>query len=193
MAKDVSGPIWVFDAATQAEGFANKDSYLLWSTFTTTFAADTLTITAHGLSTGDGPVQVSTSAADLPSGLTALTDYWVIKVDADTLQLATSEANALAGTAVALADDGTGTHSLNMKSVFPCHIYIKRIKVDTGAGGNVLINESSGGRMVLKGDSTPANDTLEWPIGTRVRGIYITTLPAGGQIHVIHGNSAEGN
>lgn len=81
-------------------------------TFTTTHAAETLTIAAHGLQTGDGPVQVS-STTTLPSGLTALTDYYVIKVDANTIQLATSRANALAGTPQALASDGTGTHTLS--------------------------------------------------------------------------------
>jgi hypothetical protein len=56
--------------------------------------------TAHGLNTGDGPVQT-------PSGGT--TDYWIICVDPDHFQLASSRANALAGIAVGFTDAGTGT------------------------------------------------------------------------------------
>jgi hypothetical protein len=82
------------------------------STFTTTHAADTLTDTSHGLSTGDGPVRVSSSGT-LPAGLAAATDYWVIRVDANTMQLAASLADALAGTAVPLTSDGTGTHTMS--------------------------------------------------------------------------------
>lgn len=51
--------------------------------------ADTLTITAHGLNTGDGPVHVA-STGTVPGGLVALTDYWVIKVDVNTIKLAAS-------------------------------------------------------------------------------------------------------
>lgn len=40
------------------------------------------------------------------------TDYYIIRLTADTFSLATSRANAVAGTAVALADAGTGVHWL---------------------------------------------------------------------------------
>ena len=40
------------------------------------------------------------------------TDYFVIRLDDDTFSLATSKANALAGTAQALADAGTGVNTL---------------------------------------------------------------------------------
>jgi hypothetical protein len=40
------------------------------------------------------------------------TDYFVIRLDDDTFSLATSKANALAGTAVSLADAGTGINTL---------------------------------------------------------------------------------
>lgn len=82
-------------------------------TFTGEADDDTLTATAHGLETGDGPVQVSNSGGALPGGLTAVTDYWVIRTGANTFQLATSLANALAGTFVALSTDGTGTQTLS--------------------------------------------------------------------------------
>lgn len=73
--------------------------------------ADTLTLTAHGLLTADGPVRFSTTGT-LPGGLAVDTDYWLIKVDADTLKVASSFLNALDGTAINLSDTGSGTHSL---------------------------------------------------------------------------------
>jgi hypothetical protein len=68
------------------------------------------------------------------------------------------------------------------------NIFINRIKVDTGDGGDVAIdNDATPTRRIIKADSTPANDTLEWPIGHYVDGIYITTLPTNATITVWHG------
>lgn len=74
---------------------------------------ETLTLTAHGLLTGDGPIQFSNSGGSLPGGISAATDYYVIKVDADKISIATSLANALAGTAVNLTSAGSGTNTLS--------------------------------------------------------------------------------
>lgn len=68
---------------------------------------DLLTAVAHGLQTGDGPIRLT--GGSLPAGLAAATDYYVIRVSADTFSLATSRANALAGTAIDITVDGTGT------------------------------------------------------------------------------------
>lgn len=56
-------------------------------------------------------VKVRTSNT-VPAGLTANTTYFVIRVSATTIKLATSAANALAGTAINITSQGTGTHSL---------------------------------------------------------------------------------
>lgn len=66
-------------------------------------AADTITITSHGFVTG---LKVALSGTNLPGGLSA-TNYWVIKVDANTVQLATSLSNANAGTVVDITSAGT--------------------------------------------------------------------------------------
>lgn len=83
-----------------------------------TFAADSgtdqLAITAHGLLTGDGPATPRNVGGALPAGLTALVDVWIIRVDADHVKLATSSANALAGTAIDLTTNGTGTNILEI-------------------------------------------------------------------------------
>jgi len=72
---------------------------------------DELTETAHALKTGDGPLQFTTSGA-LPGGLALATDYWAIRTGANTFKVAASLADALAGTAVALSSNGTGTLTL---------------------------------------------------------------------------------
>jgi hypothetical protein len=79
--------------------------------FTADNATETFTAVAHGLLTGDGPIRL-TSSGTLPAGLATATDYYVIRTGANTFKLATSFANALAGTNLAITDDGTGTHTL---------------------------------------------------------------------------------
>ncbi len=81
----------------------------------TVFTADNTTeiFTATGidLQTGDGPLRVSTTTT-LPSGLTAGTDYYAIRLTANTFKLATSFALAIAGTNLLIASNGTGVHSI---------------------------------------------------------------------------------
>ena len=80
-----------------------------------------VTITAHGLGNGDGPLQL-TSTGTVPAGLEPLVDYWVIIVDANTLQFAATfvetggQQPLGAGnpvTPLAITGAGTGTISLN--------------------------------------------------------------------------------
>lgn len=71
--------------------------------------ANTLTKTSHGFVTGLKG-QMTTSSA-LPGGLATTTDYFVVKIDADTFKLASSLANAEAGTVIDITTQGTGTHT----------------------------------------------------------------------------------
>ena len=80
--------------------------------------ANTLAIAGHGLNTGDGPVEIG-STGTYPAPLVTATDYWVIKTDADHLQLASSFLNAGgtggAGgspTPIDLTSTGSGTITL---------------------------------------------------------------------------------
>lgn len=84
---------------------------LTWTT--TTNANDDITFASpHKLfQTGDGPFRLTTGGT-LPSGLSAGTDYWIIVNDSTDIAFASSLINALAGTVVALANDGSGTHTL---------------------------------------------------------------------------------
>jgi hypothetical protein len=72
---------------------------------------DTITITGHGLNTGR--IVRITSTGTMPGGLVSGADQYVIYVDANTIKLASSYANAYNGTARNLVTtQGTGTHSL---------------------------------------------------------------------------------
>lgn len=73
---------------------------------------DTLTATAHGLLTA-GRFHVRNVGGALPTGLTAGTDYFAIRVDADNIKVATSSANAIAGTPVVdITGAGSGTNTI---------------------------------------------------------------------------------
>jgi len=58
---------------------------------------------------------IFTTTGTLPTGLALNTDYWLIRVSATTARVATSYANAKAGTAIAYTDAGTGTHTLTCR------------------------------------------------------------------------------
>lgn len=53
-----------------------------------------------------------TTTTTLPAGLATATDYYVIRFSDTTFKLATSYANAIAGTAINITTAGTGTHTI---------------------------------------------------------------------------------
>ena len=83
--------------------------------FTTNFAADNNLDVARVYTTGE-KVRVSTSNT-LPGGLSTGTDYYVIKISATEIRLATSIANAYLGTEITLTDDGVGNHTVTLYSI----------------------------------------------------------------------------
>jgi microcystin-dependent protein len=72
---------------------------------------ETLTLTNHGINRSGYRIRFNSSGG-LPAPLAASTNYYAIYVDANTIKVATTEANALAGTAIDLTTQGTGTHTL---------------------------------------------------------------------------------
>lgn len=80
-------------------------------TFTADNGTEQLTATTHGYATGDGPL-VLTTTGTLPAGLSLTQLYWPIVIDADIIQLATSQKAAALGSVVPFTDDGAGTHSI---------------------------------------------------------------------------------
>lgn len=74
-------------------------------------AADTVTIVAHDLATGDGPFWFSVpdpTVDVLPTPLDPSSPSWAIVVDVDTIKIAASKADAIALIAIDLTDIGLG-------------------------------------------------------------------------------------
>lgn len=116
---------------------------------TDTFTADAGTDVCTWTSTTDVPSNVLTgtrvrltTTTTLPAGLALATDYYVIKLTDTTFSLATSYANAVAGTAINITDAGTGTHTVNW--LLP--------RYTNGAGLNAIIFNPSSTAM---GAATP--------------------------------------
>lgn len=102
---------------------------------------DTITLTAHGWQTGR-KVAATTSGV-LPGGLSA-TDYYVIRVDADTIKLASSYANSQAGTAVDITSAaGGGTHTLT-----PAALASSTVVLQGSVDNSTFINVASGSNNI---------------------------------------------
>lgn len=126
-------------------------------------SGDTLTFLKHGYPSGL-KIQISTDDT-LPTGLSASTDYFIIKNTVDTFKLATSYANAIATVPVPIniTSQGSGTHTITPQDITPefgydsqmtlPSDYIKIFKVTSDAdglrnidhkleNGKLLVNES---------------------------------------------------
>ena len=144
-------------------------------TFTDTnvnVGTDTITITAHGFTTGlKGQF---TSTGTLPAGLSLSTDYFIIVVTANTLKVATSLALALAGTAVDITGQGTvaATNTFTPTAI---------------AGANVKLQKSNDG-VTFSDEGSATNITVTatiWLEKTDPAAIYMRlayTLTAGQMI-----------
>lgn len=90
---------------------ATTNTLFAFSNFTVDATTDIVTHTNINLM-HLSPIQVSTTTT-LPGGLAAATNYFVIKLTDTTCKLATSYANAVAGTAIDITSVGSGTHTIN--------------------------------------------------------------------------------
>lgn len=106
-----SGPLAPRENIPFHRGTLNKVEL---SAATKTFTRSTgnvLASVAHGLATGE-LVSCTNVGGALPTGLTELTNYYVIVLTVSTFSLATSYANAVAGIPVVISDPGSGTNTL---------------------------------------------------------------------------------
>lgn len=95
---DVNG----FAEIMEYPDLANTTSGTALTAVTCANTGDVFTKASHGLATG-----MTVTAASFSAGFSSGT-YYVIRTGADTFQLASSYANAIAGTAAAVSADGTG-------------------------------------------------------------------------------------
>ena len=100
-------------AVTTTTAQTTTNPLIALTTFTADASTDIITVpTTNNNLLPYTTVQVSTTTT-LPAGLAAATNYFVIKLTDSTFKLATSYANAVAGTAIDITSAGTGTHTIN--------------------------------------------------------------------------------
>jgi hypothetical protein len=86
------------------------------ATATPDHTTEEFTVTGHSFKPGD-EIEFSTTGT-IPSGISSGTNYWCIVVDADTIKVASSLANALNGTATIISNNGTGTLTVGLVGPF---------------------------------------------------------------------------
>jgi len=90
------------------------------STFISTFANTAVNVSTNEITVSDndslynGTAVVLSTTGSAPTGLTASNTYYVIRISATTIQLATNLTNAVAGSAIDIAGQGTGNHTLTV-------------------------------------------------------------------------------
>lgn len=87
-----------------------------------------------------------TTTTTLPAGLSLATDYWLVRQSATTANVATSLANARAGTFVDITDAGTGTHTLTIQQPryadgAGCEAFFVVQTAPTGGGPNLSASD----------------------------------------------------
>jgi hypothetical protein len=87
-------------------------------------------------------VRVTNSGGVLPTGLAIDTDYWFVRVSSTTARIATSLANAIAGTVIAYTDAGSGTHTFRIQQGrydggVGCEAFFVAQTAPTGGGPNL--------------------------------------------------------
>ena len=88
------------------------------ATVTVVAGTDVFTATDNTILTETGTEVVFSTTTTLPAGISASTTYYMIYQSATTFKVATSLANAYAGTAVDVTDTGTGTHTASVSTLF---------------------------------------------------------------------------
>jgi hypothetical protein len=141
---------------------ATAQTVITTNTFTASSSAGLLITYANDWSPFQ-KVQFTTTGV-LPTGLSLATDYWLVRQSATTSKVATSYANALAGTVIAFTDAGTGTHTLNFR--LP--------RFSDGAGVNAIVFNPSATAL---GAGTPGL-SLGYVNAAGVAGRLTPTLPS---------------
>jgi hypothetical protein len=80
-----------------------------WTSFVANPLSDTITVPNHGVTESGTPAHFGAGGSQysLPGGLSSNTDYYLILIDANTLKVAASLANALAGIAIDITSSGS--------------------------------------------------------------------------------------
>lgn len=172
-----------FYSVTAAISSANPSNKAFTSADVST-GSDTITITAHGLLTGT-KVTLTTSGV-LPTGLAVLTDYYVIAASANTIKLATSQANALAGTAIDISGAGSGSSTVVITTTLAGSVKIQvnneaegetanwvdlpSSSTNFSSAGNILFNYDNAGYRAIRVVVTVTSGTVGVALRVNAKG-----------------------
>ena len=112
-------------------GGSTQNPITILATSSVSTANNTITLTDHGMITGTKLKYKSTSGTAI-GGLTVGTDYWAIKVDVNVIKLATSSANATAGTNVPITSGGSGTQTFVWDTTYAKQKYLASGSASSG-------------------------------------------------------------
>ncbi|MCP4941490.1 MAG: hypothetical protein GY924_05855, partial [Planctomycetaceae bacterium] len=129
-------------------------------------ATDSITLQDHGLTTGDSVYLWQLPSATIAGGLTSGLEVFAIVVDANTVQFATSYANAIAGTVISITDTGSDSATILTPLGAPAQAILT-------TGGDALLFSAdhsfdTGNRVMFDGDIvyTNASGTINLFEGT---------------------------
>ena len=162
-------PFNITSVASTAERLAIEDANagdIAIETTATTFdvpnasfnlSNDNITIASHGVNTGD--LLTYTQGSSPVGGLSTNVNYYAIKVDDNTIQLATTESNANSGNQIDLTTGGAGTHTLKTQGVAISYILENDLESQFLAfqpnsavqftNGNIIVGSSTTARGVV--------------------------------------------
>ena len=120
---------------------------------------DVITQSAHGFTTG--LVGQFTTSNTLPTGISAVTNYFIIVVDSNSYKVATSLANALSGTQLDITGTGTGNQTftptalsggvvIQISNDGSIWTQIGSSNTISGSSGNFLVNVVDAGYAQVK-------------------------------------------
>lgn len=158
-------------------------------------SANTVTIPSHGYFTGLKITELTTTGT-LPAGLSASTIYYVIVVDSDTIKFATSQANALAGTAVDITGYGTSTavHTLDIAATIAGTIKLQKTNDPASVASPTWVDlVDAEVTTVTASQSISAASTKNWNVRNfNARAIRVVTTITSGAVTAairIHGKN----
>jgi hypothetical protein len=156
-------------------------------------SGDSVTVPSHGLTTGVKITELTTTGT-LPAGLSLSTVYYAIVVDDNTLQFATSQANATAGTAVTITDYGatTSVHTISINTTLAGTVILQKNNNPEGVAAewvSLIDGEIQGAATASNTISAAA--TFNWSVpdcGAReIRAlITITSGTVTGDVRILH-------
>jgi hypothetical protein len=158
-------------SVTTTSSQATTNTLMAFSTITCT-ATDTLTTVDSGSNHKENLMPYTrvqfTTTGSLPTGLSISTDYYVIKLTDSTLKVASSYANAVAGTAVGITN-GTGSGTNTLVTLLP--------RYTNGAGVQAFMWNTNATAM---GAATPNLSLSSYTNSAQATGkVTPATLPIG--------------